>query len=227
MLLKFLARGTGSAQAAAAYLTARDRTARARSGRTWRSCAAIRTPWPRWPTPWSSSTSTRRACSPGRRRTSRATRRSTGCSTRWSRPPGPGWNRIATHGRRCSTARPPAACTCMCLPRGATWRPARASISRRRAGSRPMARSSRRAISSTAGAARTIRRAPGISSRGTAPISTRRRCGRGSRRRTIPVTRSRPTYCSASRPGRCRTEPASSRPSTSWDSTCRARAKTT
>ena len=35
-------------------------TARARSGTTWRCCAAIRTTWPRWPTRWSSTTNTPR-----------------------------------------------------------------------------------------------------------------------------------------------------------------------
>ena len=129
--------------------------------------------------------------------------------------------------RRCGTARRTAACTCMCSPRGATWRRARASTSRRRAGSRPMARSSRPATSTTAGAARTTRRGRGCSSRGTAPTSRRRRYERGSRMRPIPGTRSRTTCCSASRPGRCRTGPASSPPCRRRALRCRARARTT
>ena len=57
-------------------------------------------------------------------------------------------------------ARPTATYTCMCSPRGATWRLARASTSRRRAGSRPTTPWSRPATSTRAGAARTTRHAP-------------------------------------------------------------------
>ena len=227
MLVKFLVHGTGSAQAAADYLTReldsqgdvrgrRGGPAR-RSGRRGRGGrhAGVRAQVHVW------------SGSPGPRRTSQATRTSTGCSTSSSRPPGPDWPQIATPGRRCSTARPTAACTCMCSPRGATWRPVRASTSRRRAGSRPMGRSSRPATSTTAGAARTTRRAPGSSSRGTAPTSRRRSCGRGSRARTTRARRSGTTYCSASSTVRCRTERASSPPYKRRASTCRGRVTTT
>ena len=59
---------------------------------------------------------------------------------------------------------------------------------------------------------RMTRRAPGISSRGIAPISTRRSCGRGSHARTTRARRSGTTYGSASSTARCRTGRASSPP---------------
>ena len=81
MMIKFLARGTGSAGAAADYLTREKLPAHGQDpgpGRS-QSAAGQSTPkWPQWP-PWpmrfSSSISTRRASSPGHRRTTRAMRK--------------------------------------------------------------------------------------------------------------------------------------------------------
>ena len=227
MLVKFLVHGTGSAQAAADYLTReldsqgdvrgrRGGPAR-RSGRRGRGGrhAGVRAQVHVW------------SGSPGPRRTSQATRTSTGCSTSSSRPPGRTGPRSLHLGGGCSNRAANAACTCMCSPRGATWRPVRASTSRRRAGSRPMGRSSRPATSTTAGAARTTRRAPGSSSRGNRAYIEAAELRAGSRARTTRARRSGTTYCSASSTVRCRTERASSPPYKRRASTCRGRVTTT
>ena len=227
MLVKFLAHGTGSAQAAADYLTretdsqgqvredvagpARRSGRRGGGGRLAGVRPQIHLGRDRL---GAGGPAERPGHRPGAQR---------GRAERLGR----GWPRIATPGRRCSTARPMAACTCMCSPRGATWRRARASTSRRPAGSRPMARWSRPVISTTAGAARTIRHAPGCSSRGTTPTSRRQSCGRGSRTRPTRARRSGTTCCRVSSTGRCRTGPVWSPPCRRRASTCRARVTTT
>ena len=70
MMIKFLARGTGSAAAAADYLTREQLPAHGqdqdqdqdqeKTRKKSKCCGAIRTRWPPWPTRWSSSTSTPR-----------------------------------------------------------------------------------------------------------------------------------------------------------------------
>ena len=85
----------------------------------------------------------------------------------------------ATRGRPSSTASAAAGCTCMSSPPAATWRRAAASTSRRRAGSRPLTRCATASTTSTAGAGRTTRSAPGRSSQDTAPTSKRQHCGPG------------------------------------------------
>ena len=63
MMIKFLARGTGSAAAAADYLTREGSPEQDPEKNRKKSpyCGAIPTRWPLWPMRLSSSTSTRRA----------------------------------------------------------------------------------------------------------------------------------------------------------------------
>ena len=118
MHVKFIARGTGSAKAAADYLLGeRDAAGQPREGVEVRrgdpdvvaavadslefehkyTSGVIAWAIPTWsppsPTRWSSSTSTPPASSRGRRRTVRPPRRSRPCSTSSSRRPGPGSSR--------------------------------------------------------------------------------------------------------------------------------------
>ena len=79
--------------------------------------------------------------------------------------------------RQWCTASAAAALTCMSSPRGATWRPAGASTSRRRAGRRHSTRSATPSTPNRAGAGRMTRRGCGCSNPGTAPTSRRPSCG--------------------------------------------------
>ena len=226
MLVKFLARGTGSARAAAHYLTreldsqgvVRDDVAVLRGDPDQVAAVADALQFEHKYTSgviaWAPEDT------PSDQQIDRVLDEFE--QTAW---PGLAPDRYA--GRRCGTARRPAACTCMCSPRGVTWRRARVSTSRRRAGSRRMAPWSPPATSSTPGAARTIRRGRGCSSPGIAPTFRRWTCGPGPRGRLMSVTRSTTTWCSASSTARCRTVPAWSPPSRRRASRCRARASTT
>ena len=134
MMIKFLARGTGSAATATDYLTREQLPAHehdqdqdpAKNPEEVKVLRAIRTRWPLWPIRFSSSTSTRRASSRGYRRTTRAMRRLAVWWTSSRKPPGLGWNRTATPGQRSSTAKRAGVFTCMSWRRAAILRPARA-----------------------------------------------------------------------------------------------------
>ena len=130
-------------------------------------------------------------------------------------------------GRPRSTASGAAACTCTSSPPGATWRRARASTSRRRAGRKPSACCATPSTTSTAGAGLTTRRGRGRSSPGTAPTSTRRSCAPGWRSRPTRARSSGTTWCSASSTASCATAPMLSPRCRKRDSTCRGRARTT
>ena len=78
--------------------------------------------------------------------------------------------------------------TCMSSPRDATWRPAGASTSRRRAGRRHSTRSVTPSTPRRAGAGRMTRRGRGCSNPGTVPTSRRRTCAPASRSNPPPVT---------------------------------------
>ena len=86
------------------------------------------------------------------------------------------------------TASATAAFTCMSSPRDATWRPAGASTSRRRAGRRHSTRSVTPSTPRRAGADRMTRRWRGCSNPGTVPTSRRRTCAPASRSNLPPVT---------------------------------------
>ena len=125
MLIKFIARGTGSAAAAAAYLT-RETDSQGKE----RADVSVLRGDPDQVAAVADAlefeqkyTSAVIAWAP---EDSRATRRSPGCSTSSRTRPGPVWRRIATRGRRCGTVRRGAAFTCMWSRRGVTWRRARA-----------------------------------------------------------------------------------------------------
>ena len=82
MMIKFLARGTGSAGSSGGLPHPRENsphTDRTRTRKKSKCCGAIHTKvaaqWPPWPMRFSSSISTRRASSPGHRRTTRAMRK--------------------------------------------------------------------------------------------------------------------------------------------------------
>ena len=86
------------------------------------------------------------------------------------------------------TARAAAASTRTSSPRSATWRRAGASTSRPPDGRGPSTRCATPSTTSTAGAARTTRRAQGRSSRATWPTSRHRSCGPGSTMRPTRAT---------------------------------------
>ena len=157
-----------------------------------------------------------------------ATRTSTGCSTSSSRPPGPGWppDRYALGGGAAPRGhrRRARACAHRAVRPGDGQEPQHRAAGLA-ADLRPPGRGPE--PQPRAGAARTTRRAPGSSSRGTAPTSRRRSCGRESRARTTRARLSGTTCCSASSTARCRTERASSPPYTRRASTCRGRVTTT
>ena len=81
-----------------------------------------------------------------------------------------------------------AARTCMSWPRAAIWRPGEASTSPLRVGGRRLIRSATPSTTSTVGAVRTIRRGPGWSSPATAPTSRRHGCGPDSGSNPPPAT---------------------------------------
>ena len=188
MHIKFLARGTGSARAAADYLLgARDATGQLREG-----VEVLQGD------PHQGGRGGRRAgvraqvhvgrdrLGTGRHSDRRADRR--GSWMPLNRRPGRGSSRTATPGRPWCTGSAAAAFTCMSSPRGATWRPAGASTSRRRAGRRHSTRSATPSTPNTAGAGRMTRRGRGCSNPGTAPTSRRRTCVPASRSSPPPAT---------------------------------------
>ena len=187
MHIKFLARGTGSARAAADYLLgARDATGQPREGVEVlrgdpHQAAAVADAlafehkytsgviaWAPDDTPTDAQIGAVSMPSRGR--------------------PGRGSSPTATPGRPWCTASATAAFTCMSSPRDATWRPAGASTSRRRAGRRHSTRSVTPSTPRRAGAGRMTRRWRGCSNPGTVPTSRRRTCAPASRSNLPPVT---------------------------------------
>ncbi len=187
MLVKFLARGTGSAGAAAGYLLgARDAAGQPREGvevlrgdphqvAAMADALAFDHKYTSGVIAWAPDDAPTDAqigavldSSSGR--------------------PGRGWSPTATRGRPCCTASAAAALTCMSSPHDATWRPVGASTSPRPAGRRPSARSTTPSMPNTAGAGRTTRRGRGRSNPDTAPTSRRRGCAPASPSRPPPAT---------------------------------------
>ena len=129
MMIKFLARGTGSAAAAVDYLT-REGAPEPDPKKNLEEVTVLRGN-PDQVAAVADALEFEHKYTSGviawaRRRTNRAMRRLVRWWTSSRRRPGPNSNRIATPGLRCSTAKRTGVFTCMSWPRVASWRAARA-----------------------------------------------------------------------------------------------------